>query len=557
MSRKKLKYYKKNNIIIYPSTYAESINSNLIKTSYELNDESLLQLDEINNVLILQEVTSYTVEILDDSVFQSEDFKLIGTYVSKKTGILKFINFIGYGSFKGLNYTIVSQKITEESYRFLLEDIQTSYLDLVYDFHNPTALKSKNTSRKQLTVEYHKLKLILSMLEHRRPEKNIYKILDRIIANPFKSYYIKSHNVSIYEAISPSDLDLPNIVSGKNEFYELKKNKLSNSSFVNGLNRNIKMRVIPTTLAITENMDTFDNHENRFIKYFISLMIHYLKTLEKMIIRKGIYGYNEDLIISIRKHKKNLNKIFTSEFFRHVSPMSIIPHQSQALNKLEGYREIYHYFNIMNNKHDLVFDDEIDNLIDSKRIDKLYELWCFFKIVNVFKMINYGQSEANLTFKINKEKVLFSEKNDSCFFTFANYSNKGVEIRIYFQKHYSSGKDTYTLNYDPDISLEVFKEKKLNSRIFFDAKYRVDFDDNEVGRFKPEDINKMHAYIDAIKLSKGSYILYPGDIQKVFQVEKSNIIPSIGALVLKPGDVSDDVKLLEFVKKITKELFGE
>lgn len=555
MTKQFIKYFKNNHVIIYPSEFVELIDIAKAKNKFEICENSSIQYDESTDELFLQEVTSYTVEVVDSTPFIRSDFKSIGTYVSRNTGLLRYINYLGIASFRGLKLNIISQKISEDATQTVISDIQKSYLDLIYDFHNPTQLKTRNTKRNQVRVEYHKLKLILSMLEHKRPEKNIYKIIERILNNPYQSYYKQERSATVHDSFSFADIDISSMVSGRNEYFSISPTQLQNSNIVNSFQYHSGKRILPVYFELQEPFETFDNHENRFIKYFLTLLIRYLKVLKQMITEKGIFGYNKDIIHSIKIHTKKLNHIVSSTFFREISPLKMIPYQSQVLNKREGYREIFHYYNIISAQQELIFDEEIDNLIDSKRIDKLYELWCFFKVVNAFKQLNHGQFEDNTTFSINKERILFSEENDNCYFTFANFMNLNLDINVHFQKSFSgNGSDTYTLDYDPDITIEVFKNHSLISRVFFDAKYRVDFDKNGVGNFKPDDINKMHAYMDAIFYSSGAYILYPGDYTKIFQVNKNSLHPSIGALCLKPSDITDTSYLVNFIKKTISEL---
>ena len=59
------------------------------------------------------------------------------------------------------------------------------------------------------------------------------------------------------------------------------------------------------------------------------------------------------------------------------------------------------------------------------------------------------------------------------------------------------------------------------------------------GRFKRADLFKMHAYNDAIRRTAGSYVLYPGS-KKVEPFRKFHeVIPGVGAFVVKPG-ANDD-----------------
>ncbi|MFW6312202.1 MAG: nuclease domain-containing protein, partial [Nanoarchaeota archaeon] len=117
-----------------------------------------------------------------------------------------------------------------------------------------------------------------------------------------------------------------------------------------------------------------------------------------------------------------------------------------------------------------------------------------------------------------------------------NYEfNSNIKINLYYNKEYKKtskfkkGKSySHTLN--PDISLELFKNDDLFGILHFDSKYKM----TESGQFKTEDLNKMHAYKDAIIGSYGSYILGPleDDINIFTSEEQSNgkRFPSVGAI---------------------------
>ncbi len=65
------------------------------------------------------------------------------------------------------------------------------------------------------------------------------------------------------------------------------------------------------------------------------------------------------------------------------------------------------------------------------------------------------------------------------------------------------------------------------------------------GVFKPEDIYKMHTYLDAIPQARSAWILYPGSELQFFGREEKTIITTgqrlpqvvqgVGAIPLKPG----------------------
>jgi len=71
------------------------------------------------------------------------------------------------------------------------------------------------------------------------------------------------------------------------------------------------------------------------------------------------------------------------------------------------------------------------------------------------------------------------------------------------------------------------------------------------GRFKRADLFKMHAYNDAIRRTAGSYVLYPGE-RRVEPFRKFHeLIPGVGAFVVKPeaGNQRSSAELGRFIKE--------
>ena len=111
------------------------------------------------------------------------------------------------------------------------------------------------------------------------------------------------------------------------------------------------------------------------------------------------------------------------------------------------------------------------------------------------------------------------------------------------------------LSHLPDLT----DQGDLDLWLHFDAKYRLEAardqfarasaDDAEAAQeaevvertatTKREDLLKMHAYRDAIRRSAGAYVLYPGDDRSPPFREFAEVLPGLGAFVLRPGSVGE------------------
>ena len=84
-----------------------------------------------------------------------------------------------------------------------------------------------------------------------------------------------------------------------------------------------------------------------------------------------------------------------------------------------------------------------------------------------------------------------------------------------------------------------------------------DSDEEKNRIFKDGDIYKMHTYKDSILKTEGSYVLYPGNVHKLFKEDSDFIIPSVGAFPLAPGNGGDEeYNLAIFIKNVIKSLIA-
>jgi hypothetical protein len=94
--------------------------------------------------------------------------------------------------------------------------------------------------------------------------------------------------------------------------------------------------------------------------------------------------------------------------------------------------------------------------------------------------------------------------------------------------------------------LELIEEDSLVAIIHFDAKYKLE----KSTTFDNLDLDKMHAYKDAILASIGAYVLYPGKDTKTFKQEErdhktdSEYFPSVGAFILNVADHKSSFEML-------------
>lgn len=326
---------------------------------------------------------------------------------------------------------------------------------------------------------------------------------------------------------------------------------------------------------VEEQIQSNDTQENRFLKYALGQITAKYEPLKKRI--ESINGLADTKKKELNDILDTLKHLQRHPFFRTVGRFKGLSQESLVLQRATGYSQVYRTWNLLRRAYSL--NDGIYRL-QSKDIATLYEIWCFIEVSHIVRdqlgiskedMEHRNRMEMNgvFTWELGKgehSRILF--KKD------------GVELAelVYNPKHTDKDNENIsmpnmvvpTVPQKPDIVLQLRKDdvqKGMKMTYLFDAKYRIEGNDNGVDTPPNDAINQMHRYRDAIyykdytanQLKKeviGGYILFPGDGSPL-KVAKAKFQQSlhevnIGAFPLRPKDV-ENRKLLEI---FIKELIG-
>ena len=190
---------------------------------------------------------------------------------------------------------------------------------------------------------------------------------------------------------------------------------------------------------------------------------------------------------------------------------------------------------------------------NEKKVFRLYEYWCYFELVKILEEMCNQYREFDDVFLLSKDKMSLREGRAQKFNL--NINDKNIIIYLYYNKTFNKKNSifkSYSVEYRPDYSLIIYDGAKRHI-LHFDAKYKLDIDGES---YKKEDIDKMHAYKDAILDSVGAYVLYPGKKDEIYYENDDLISGSVGAFPLNPGDKLENRKeLSEFIYKKILALF--
>ncbi|KSV58727.1 DUF2357 domain-containing protein [Acetivibrio ethanolgignens] len=511
-----------------------------------------------DGTIILQEWDKYKVKALDGSL-ASEDFIKLGEFGDEEFGTLLFKNCIGIAKFKGFLINIESSKISSDEMDKLMSVVNTYIANLSFDFNQVTFSSIRREKKKQTELDYHIYLLVHNALSSEDNSVNIFRNFILIANNPCRTMQSVVHYEDISLAKELSDEALLDIFSGSSNLkkYNGKANKLAKKLEVGG------QQYLPQEVLFEETADSFDNSENRFVKYFISWCLGIIERFNEVFVAQENFR-NIELIEANVTHIKKLKLLLRQSFLKNVGEMQSIPMYSTVLTRRDGYRQIYSLFLGLKSMPEVENDSEnIRELLENKSLDVLYENYCYFGMSEMIAGI-YGQRLDKKKYRVQKSSFskTLEKKTDSNYFEFERTDNLPM-VRVHYNKNYVV--ESYSKSFDPDISIEIFdSQDTLSAMYVFDSKFKATIsettsEDDEIyekRKYKYDDISKMHTYRDALKVAHGAFILYPGTEDKIFYLDEEpthrDLLYGIGAFKLAPGRKSDFTHIRYHVEKLLK-----
>jgi uncharacterized protein len=252
--------------------------------------------------------------------------------------------------------------------------------------------------------------------------------------------------------------------------------------------------------------ETLDTPENRFIKRFMDIVLYWCDELQRLNYWQKAQSHQPDLQ-TLREFVRFLR---ADPLFADVGELEIFPASSQVLLRRDGYRECLQVYRLLHIARAPIFD-RLQDAIDNRRIDQLYEFWCFFKLA---EELCDGQ----------QPKFKGTLESDEGGLRYGLSAELGKGYQLVYNRTFKHGEGSYSVSLRPDFSL--MKGKQLC--LVFDSKFR--FDDDDISQLskpleeemdksaqegnierlaKHADICKMHTYRDALKC-RAAIILFPG-----------------------------------------------
>jgi predicted component of viral defense system (DUF524 family) len=346
-----------------------------------------------------------------------------------------------------------------------------------------------------------------------------------------------------------------------------------------------KFSSIPRTVTTALRTETLNTPENRFLKFCLQTFLQFIESASRQLPpERTLYGAPSAWL---NKAEALLRASLAKDFCVAAGRISLIPSASTVLQRKPGYRDILAAWSKFQSSAALSIPLIENSFAGGKRdAATLYEQWVFLQIrtvlVRSFKILTITRDELlhrtrdgfSLSIASGRKPILSGA---------IEIESKEIAFNLYYNRTFSArgsvreggitvGDDTaesWSKSMRPDVTLTLWpyeagtpdrglrlaRKSATLIHMHFDAKYRFNLKSTVESDFQlpngtarsaldeatvvADDIDKMHAYISAIRHSIAAFVVYPGDETLIFW-ESAERLKAVGAVNLRPGDRANE-----------------
>lgn len=434
---------------------------------------------------------------------------------------VRFGNHVGVLRLPGLPaLEIVSGKWSEEDFEGMLAELTTIAASLPFSAGETAPLPYERTALEDENVTYTAFVYLRHILSDASPvEARLLPALEAIVREPHRRTVQEPTRVGLHDVTRIEADTLYDLVSGRGAV------RVPITSAAARATRGY----LPEFVTERRPGSSLDTPENRFVLAFLDEASRILRQVES-ITTPNAPIHRDRIRADVLWMRERIERYRRHSMWDSVGRMTAAPLGSSVLQRRRGYRDVYrHSVRLRLSSRSLpISAHRARDLLEAKDIATMYELWTFFKVVEVAtellgvptasRVIHYTHLTANVERGFEVE-----------------WPADGVTIAYNAHFHRAAARHSYSLPLRPDIAVFL---KGVGIHLL-DAKFRVRFvgdDEAERGEFKADDIWKMHGYRDAIRDARSAWVLYPGTESKAFRTGDGTAVDGVGALPLRPGD---------------------
>jgi predicted component of viral defense system (DUF524 family) len=537
----------------------------------------------------LREGCTYEYEFTDSTCYFNKSDYIFPNIRNKHRGTISPNNYVGTLGFdvyeNDINTALGKFKLEVQSvklsyrsdYKHMLNFIAERCTDLVLQVDSPITQNIETDFNVESQTLYQRFCFVKSLIDSIEFEEAILKI----ISAPTTKWKEINEEKDIRSIRRFNQKNVRELVAKSNRIH------FEGNQF---LREQVNLSSLPLKVNSNRKIESIDTVENRFIKYALEEFLLFCEKCESKFNGNSASKTEASLIVF------KLSSFLHQSFFKQISRPSSLKLNSPVLQRKSGYREVLHAWLKFDLAAKLVWRGG-DNIYEAgkKDVAVLYEYWLFFTLLDILKEvfeINPKSIENLVQFDKSKISVNLKQGNFIALDGVFNSPIRKLRIQFSYNRSFGGGQaypnpGSYTTTLRPDYTLSIWpadiieadkiEREELITHIHFDAKYKVEnfsvlvtnskeneiskeeedklleeeAEEGKTGNFKNQDLLKMHAYKDAIRRSAGAYILYPGVGKDQPFKGFHELIPGLGAFIMKPnGESENREKLKSFIKLV-------
>jgi predicted component of viral defense system (DUF524 family) len=244
---------------------------------------------------------------------------------------------------------------------------------------------------------------------------------------------------------------------------------------------------LPSQVEAAQGWESADNVENRFVLALVKQIVDLIELIQRAMWWRKVPNVRRSILVELQ-----YDLICRAEhpLFTDVGRMMGLPSQSRVLTRREGYRQLFGCWSMLNEAVAPLLT-RLENAIELRDVDLLYEQWCFFEMAE--RIGDALKARPHFEVPVRVGPLAWNAR--------AEYPDGSTLV-------YNKTQAGYSLPFRPDL-LWCVDGKPI---AVFDAKFRA-----EVPKDSPDwtadprraDLDKMHAYRDALSVASAT-VLYPG-----------------------------------------------
>jgi hypothetical protein len=317
-----------------------------------------------------------------------------------------------------------------------------------------------------------------------------------------------------------------------------------------------RLASLPAEAPAARKSESLDTPENRFVRFAVENLQDALAS--------ALASWRALADTPLRRWaveaERRLGAARRSAFLGQIPRTLHVHTGSPGLQRRQGYAGVLRAWLHSRAGLSLRWDELSERVFaETRDVPTLYEFWCLLKMREILQD-QLGARFGLEPFVIEGRGVRLRRGGAALSSDAIVVDGRSWTLRLSYNRAFSPterqridgldlhapGVGTWSKIMKPDLTLGLWpwdtKEEDAARDgslrlLHFDAKYRLRAlageRDGERG-FKPDDLDKMHAYAAGIQHSVGAYVLYPGDEDRRFALRERPGL-GVGALGLVPG----------------------